>query len=272
MGDFMKELKAILAAYIPHRRQVKLQRSAFNMMIETLEEGTVILVGDFQEKMQWGEQDEVQSQHWQKDMVTIFPIPIFFVYQGRVWAYSFQVLSDDLSQDNAWVQHVLFQLLDKHIPKLFNSLGVHPMICAILWSDNCGPQFKNKAQFGYVSDCGVKVRKANGERGDVPVRLEHHYFASGHGKNFSDSEGATTKNATKRSIINGSWVVSDARDLCDKLSADLNFKLKMPTEREEKAFHERKKHQRGKGQVLVTKVSACAPGSGGLAVANSAQK
>ena len=65
---------------------------------------------------------------------------------------------------------------------------------------------------------------------------------------------------------------SPTRAICvDKLSAELNFKLRMPKEREEKAFHERHKHQRGKGQVLVTKVSACAPGSSGLAVANSAQ-
>lgn len=173
-----------------------------------------------------------------------------------MWAYSFQFLSDDLSQDNALVPHVLFELLDKHIPELFLKLGAHPMIRALFWSDNCGPQFKNKGQFGFVSDCRAKIRKEDGKRGEVSFILEHHYFASGHGKNYSDTEGAVTKNATKRSIINGSWVVRDARDLCEKLAGDLNFQLGKPKRSEKKAFFERKKHQRGTGQVLVTKVGA----------------
>lgn len=255
----MKELRAIFDPYVLHRRQCKLQRSAFDMRISTLEEGTVLLVCDFQEKMQWGEQDEVQSQHWQKQLVTIFPCPIFFKYKGRVWAYSFQVLSDDLSQDNAWVQHVLSELLDKHIPKLLKKYGAHPMARAAVWSDNCGPQSKNSKQFGYVADCGVKVRDDAGRRGLDTVRLEHHYFASGHGKNFSDSEGAVTKMITRRSIINGTWVVSGARDVCNKLAAALNFDLKKPKKSEKEAFSARKKHQRGTGQILVTKVGAFKP-------------
>ncbi|CAM9969574.1 unnamed protein product [Scytosiphon promiscuus] len=113
-------------------------------MIWRLEEVTVMLVCDFQEKLQWGEQDEVQSQHWQKDQVTIFPCPIFFKHDGRVWAFSFQVLSNDLSQDTAWEQRVLFELFDKHIPELLRKYGAHPMTLAKVWSDNCGPQFKNK--------------------------------------------------------------------------------------------------------------------------------
>lgn len=61
----MEELRPILGSYIVHRRQVKLERSAFDQMIATMEEGTVLLIGDSQEKLQWGEQDEVESQHWQ---------------------------------------------------------------------------------------------------------------------------------------------------------------------------------------------------------------
>ncbi|CAM9447743.1 unnamed protein product, partial [Hapterophycus canaliculatus] len=255
VDEFMKEFRAILAPYVVHRKQYKLQRNAFNAMISKLEEGTVMLVCDFQEKLQWGEQDEVQSQHWQKDQVTIFPCPIFFKHDGRVWAFSFQVLSNDLSQDTAWVQHVLFELFDKHIPDLLREYGALPMTLAIIFSDNCGPQFKNKGQFGFIADCRVKKRDVDGNRGEDALQVEHHYFGSGHGKNFSDSEGATTKNAAKRNIINGSWVVSDARDLCDRLARDLDFRLQTPSEQANQDFWEDKQHERGKGQLLVTKSS-----------------
>ena len=255
-GDFFKQLRSIFDPYVIHRRTYKLQRSAFDMMTSTLQEGTVVLVCDFQEKLQWGEQDEVQSQHWQKDLVTIFPCPIFFKYQGHVWVYSFQVLSDDLSQDNAWVQHVLFGLLNKHIPDLLAKIGAHPMTHGVVWSDNCGPQFKNKGQFGFVADCGVKIRKESGEPGDDIIHLEHHFFGSGHGKNISDAEGAVTKTIARKNVINGSWVIKDSRDLCNKLSADLDFQLRKPKKREKEAFWENRKRERGRGQILMTKVGA----------------
>lgn len=66
-------------------------------MLSTLDEGHVILVVDFQERLSIREQDEVQSQHWDHEATTIFPCPMFFRFQRLVWAYSFQVLSDDMS-------------------------------------------------------------------------------------------------------------------------------------------------------------------------------
>lgn len=252
---FMKQLRVILRRYSTHRQHYKTQREAFDEMIATLEPGTVLLVCDFQEKFQWGEQDEVQSQHWGKEQVTMFPCPIFFVYDGRVWVYSFQILSDDMSQDNAWVQHVLSKLLSNDIPELLRKIGAAPMTRVVIWSDNCAKQFKCRTHFGWVADSGVKVCAKEGEIDhETPLKIEHHYFGSGHGKNLSDSEGAVAKNLGRKNVINGSWVISDARDLCDKLGADLNFLLRKATTRERQSFEERRRNNRGAGQLLMTKV------------------
>lgn len=251
----MKVFGVTLQRYSTHRRQYKTQRKAFDEMIATLKPGTVLLVCDFQEKFQWGEQDEVQSQHWQKEQVTMFPCPIFFVYKGRVWVYSFQILSDDMSQDNAWVQHVLSKLLSTEIPELLRKIGADPMTRVVIWSDNCAKQFKCMTHFGWVADSGVMVRTKEGDiNHGTPLKIEHHYFGSGHGKNLSDSEGAVAKNLGRKYVINGSWVVSDARDLCHKLGAELNFLLRKAKSHERAAFEGKRTNNRGAGQLLMTKV------------------
>ena len=64
-----------------------------------------------QERYAHHTQDEVQSQHWNQDSTTLFPCPVFFRHGDRAWVYSFVVLSDDRSQDNAWVRHTFKRLL-----------------------------------------------------------------------------------------------------------------------------------------------------------------
>lgn len=213
-----------------------------------------MLVCDFQERLQWGEQDEVQSQHWQKDSVTIFPCPIFLRWKGQVWAYSFQIISDDMAQDNAWVQYVMTVLLSKDIPDLLRKIGAPPMFRAIIWSDNCGKQFKCMWHFGWVAACGVKVRNEEGQPTEKNLHLEHHYFGACHGKNISDSEGGVTKTHARNNVINMSWVVEDQRDLAVKLARDLDFLLRTPTASERATFETKKKNSRGHGQLLLTKV------------------
>lgn len=251
----MGEAQEILAKFVVHRRQYKTQKSAFDEIIRTLEEGTVVFVCDFQERLQWGEQDEVQSQHWQKDSVTIFPCPIFFKVRGQVWCYSFQVLSDDMAQDNAWVQYVFSELLlKKEVPALLRDIGAAIMTLAIIVSDNCGMQFKCRTQFGWIADCGVKVVNEDGRTTDDDLAVEHHYFGSCHGKSCSDREGAVTKSTTKSKIVNMSWAPRDQRHLCALLGAELNFLLRPPTAEERATFERRKKNDRGQAQTLVTKV------------------
>ncbi|CAN0597939.1 unnamed protein product, partial [Laminaria digitata] len=109
--DFFKELLGIFRVFIKHRRQYKMQQTAFKQLKVALEPGHVVVVVDFQERLSIREQDEVQSQHWDHEATTIFPCPIFIRWGGQVWAYSFVILSDDMAQDNAWVQYGLSGML-----------------------------------------------------------------------------------------------------------------------------------------------------------------
>lgn len=180
-----------------------------------------------------------------------------------MWAYSFQVLSDDMSQDNAWVQHVMPKLMNDDIPALLRNIGAPPMTRATIFTDNCGKQFKCKYHFGWVADSGVKVRREDGGATGKGVHIEHHYFGACHGKNMSDSEGGVTKSHARANVANMSWRVESSEDLCSKLGKDLNFMLEEPTDEEREYFSANQKHDRGYGQLLMTKVGVgCTFGKG----------
>lgn len=117
----------------------------------------VVCVVEFQKRLQLKSQDEVQSQHWDQDATTIYPCMIYFRWGGRVWAYSFMILSDDMAQDNAWVQYVMSKLLGDDIPALLRKIGAPPMTNATIFTDNCAKQFKCRFHFGWVGDAGVKA-------------------------------------------------------------------------------------------------------------------
>lgn len=249
-----KEIEGIFARYIPHRRQYQTQRSAFDEMRSTLCPGHVILVTDFQERLTIKEQDEVQSQHWDNQSTTIFPCVVYFVWEGKVWAYSFQVLSDDMAQDNAWVQHVMSKLLDDNIPALLRKIGAAPMKNATIFTDNCAKQFKCKYHFGWVADSGVKARDEGGVPTGRAVHIEHHYFGACHGKNVSDSEGGVTKTWARANVRNMSWRVSSSSDLCQKLKKDLSFLLTKATDDERGSWETNPRHKHKGNQLLMTKV------------------
>lgn len=194
----MAEFKGILGGFVPHRAQYKMQRTSFSENLGTLGDGEVAFVVDFQERLQIKEQDQVQSQHWAQEATTIFPCPIYFKWGGRVWSYCFTVLSDDMEQDNAWVQYVMTRLMRDDVPALFRKLGAPPMTTAFIWTDNCAKQFKCKYHWGWVGDAGVYVADARGEStaGGKKLHIEHHYFGPKHGKNPSDSAGAQAKSFT----------------------------------------------------------------------------
>lgn len=261
VDDFMGEFKDVFGRFVPHRRQYKMQRINFNEHLRTLREGEVAFVVDFQERLQIKEQDQVQSQHWNQDATTIFPCPIYFRWGGRVWSYCFMILSDDMEQDNAWVQYVMTRLMRDDVPTLLRKLGAPPMTVAFIWTDNCAKQFKCKYHWGWVVDARICVADANGEstEGSDKLHIEHHYFGPKHGKNPSDSAGAQAKSFTTMMVKNQGWAyVESSKDLCTKLEKGMGFILHEATSEERADFLASRVGSRTSGgteQLLMTKVS-----------------
>lgn len=256
VDEFIGEVATNLGRFGRHQRQYKIQRVAFNEKKLTIEEGEVLCVVDFQERLQVQEQDEVQSQHWDREATTIFPCPIFFKVGGLVWAYSFQILSDDMAQDNAWVQFVMTKLLNEYIPALLRKVGAKPMTRVTIWTDNCAKQFKCRFHFGWVADALILGRDDSGESTGDRVHVEHHYFGACHGKNLSDAEGGVTKEYVRRMVLNMQWRVSCSKDLCMKLARALDFMLRLANQEETDQFRKKRGGRMGgTEQLLMTKVS-----------------
>lgn len=212
---------------------------------------------DFQERLQIKEQDQVQSQHWNQDATTIFPCYILFWWLGRVWAYSFMILSDDMAQDNnAWVQHVMSRLLSEDILALLRKIGAPPMIRAIIFSDNCAKQFKCRFHFGWVADAKIWARDVFGEFTGARLVVERHYFGPSHGNNSSDSEGGICKSYVRMMVDNQQWLfVASSRDLCQKLEKGIRFILREATSEESAPFlAARNEASVGLDKLIMTKV------------------
>lgn len=244
-AEFFEDVKSTAQRLFPHRRQKELQRAAFNERIATLEDGHVIMVADFQERYTHDEQDEVQSQHWNRDSTTLFPVPVYFKVNGKVWVYSFVVLSDDKSQDNAWVQHAFKRLLQTEIPSMLQRVGAAPMTCVTIFTDNCGKQFKCATAFGYIGDCRVHIVHEPNSR----LHIEAHYFAACHGKSVSDSEGGVVKTFARSQVVSGRVRILSSLDLFEKLAPELDFELREADENETHDFS----GTIGGGQLLMAK-------------------
>lgn len=258
MDDFMAEFSTIFSRFVLHRRQYKVQRINFDEQLKTLKEGEVVFIVDFQERLQIKEQDQVQSQHWNQDATTIFPCPIYFIWGGRVWSYCFMILSDDMEQDNAWVQHVMTRLMEKDVPELLRKLGAPPMTFAFIWTDNCAKQFKCRFHWGWIGDAGIFVLDAHGVSTGEKLYIEHNYFGPKHGKNASDGAGAGAKSFTSTMVKNQGWAyVESSEDLCSKLEKGMGFILHEATVEERAAFFAARTTGRpvGTEQLLMTKVS-----------------
>ncbi|CAM9720810.1 unnamed protein product, partial [Sphacelaria rigidula] len=167
------------------------------------------MVTGFQERYKRDEQDEVQCQHWNLDSTTLFPVPVFFKLNGKVWVCSFVVLSDDKSQDNTWVQHTFTRLLQTEIPSMLERVGATPMIRVTVVTDNCGKQFECAMAFGHIGDCKVYVIDQPGSR----IHIEAHYFDACHGKSVSDSEGDVVKTFATHQVLTGRMRILSSFDL-----------------------------------------------------------
>ena len=251
-----REVRGAFNAFVKHRRQYKTQEQvAFKELKATLVYGHVVLVMYFQERLSIHEQDvSFSPSAGTTKRRTSSPVPIFLRLRGRVWAYSSQFLSKDMTQDNAWVRHVVSMLWTDHIPALLRKIGADPMTRATMFTDNCAKQFKGRFHFEWVADSGIMVRDNDGKPTGERRMVEHHYFGACHWKNISDSEGGITKTYARDQVTNQAWKVNSSRDLCEKQANGLKFIYSDPTEEKPVSFYDSIPQDRGSRQILVTKV------------------
>ena len=95
----------------------KEQSQFFSNLKSTIEEGEVIIGGDFAENYAPVIQDAIQSAHWSKILVTIHPWIIYYKEGQELKSLSMAVISDNLIHDPAAV-HVFQKTIITHLQSL----------------------------------------------------------------------------------------------------------------------------------------------------------
>ena len=167
----LKQLKA-------HSFIAKKQSSFLDFKKENLQEGQVIIGGDFAENYAFIAQDAAQGYHWNRAAATIHPFIAYSKHNNEMKSISSACISDELehSTEAVWsFQCVFIKYLKESLP--FNIEEI------IYFSDGCAAQYKSRKNFANL------VNHAE----DFGVPAEWHFFATSHGKGPYDGIGGTIK-------------------------------------------------------------------------------
>jgi len=171
---FFKELQRLK----PHMFVAKKQSEYFQFIKNNLEEGHVVIGGDFSENYSFIVQDSAQAFHWNKDAATIHPFIVYYKSDRQVKSLSVAMISDELIHDTTAVYVFQTKLLDH----LRNTLDF-AITRVIYFSDGCVAQYKNYKNLTNL--CHHHI--------DFGIHAEWHFFATSHGKGAYDGIGGTIK-------------------------------------------------------------------------------
>jgi hypothetical protein len=169
--------------FLVHRHVAKHQAAVMNDQIAKLVDhpDSIVVVMDFAMNHKHENAQQLQEEHWLGHMTTILPCVVYRNINGVVWAESYIILTDDLHHDQALVQQSIKDLL-QFFKEKFESEDSE-LKTVHFWSDGCAEQFKQKANFAFIS----ALESITGVIG------EHNFTESYHGKGVSDSENAAIK-------------------------------------------------------------------------------
>ena len=148
------------------------QAFQFDECKKQLQDGDVLLIMDFATNYSHHKQDEVHGAFWCRKQTTLHPIIAYYPCPckcGHLVCDEIMILSNDLKHDSFAVNTFVEKAL-RHLRE--NKVMIKRLI---MWSDNCGPQYKSCKVFDAVS-----------KYEDIPVM--RNYFCAKHGK--AEADGA----------------------------------------------------------------------------------
>lgn len=140
--------------------------------------GEYVVICDLAENYTFVTQEEVQSSHWNKQQVTIFPMAVYYEEGEILKPFSFAVISEELKHLSTDVYHFQCKLV-----QFIKNNSQLKKVKIIYFSDGCAAQFKNKKNF--INLCN--------HLNDFNIAAEWNFFATAHGKGPADGIGGTIK-------------------------------------------------------------------------------
>lgn len=143
LSEFCDTLIKKIEKLTPHSFIAQSQSDYLKMKKETLDEGSVLILMDFSENLNFVVQDEVQGYHWNNGSCTLHTVVIYYKKDQQLQAKSFCIISDDLEHDVALVyqtQKTVLNFLKFEFPEI-------PLAYAEYFTDGCAAQYKNCKNF-----------------------------------------------------------------------------------------------------------------------------
>ena len=162
---------------------------------------------DFTTNYSHHQQDEIHGAFWCRNQTTLHPIVVYYLYPekcGHLVRDEVMILSSDLKHDSfavtSFIDKALAHLNEKKIPVKH----------LVMWSDNCGTQYKSCKVFDAVS------------KQEIPVMRS--YFCARHGKTEADGAIGHLSVHIDAVVRSGSHEFGDASEIvryCElKLTVD----------------------------------------------------
>ena len=210
---FISSLSMIISKLTRHHYIALEQSTYFKNLKETIQEGELVLVGDFSENYSFVVQDAVQGYHWDNSQCTIHPFVAYYPSSNGVQHQSYCFISNDLKHNATMVYTFLNHLIAELKSEHKNLRKIH------YFSDGCGAQYKNR--FNFINLCHHLE--------DFGIEAEWNFFATSHGKNACDGIGGSIKRSLSkaslmRTVANQILSPEAAFEYCTKyLSSNIIF-------------------------------------------------
>ena len=180
-----------------HLFHFRWQAFQFDECKKQLQDGDILLIMDFATNYSHHKQDEVHGAFWCRKQTTLHPIIAYYPCPckcGHLVRDEIMILSNDLKHDsfavNTFVEKALTHLRE-------NKVTIKRLI---MWSDNCGPQYKSCKVFDAVS-----------KYEDIPVMWN--YFCAKHGKAEADEAIGRLSMHIDSVVRSGTHEFSNAGDI-----------------------------------------------------------
>ena len=180
-----------------HLFHFRWQAFQFDECKKLLQNGDVLMIMDFAQNHSHHRQDEVQSGLWSRKHSTLHPIVVYYPCQEEschdLVKEELMMLSEDLNHDgfavNSFIEKAIEHLKERDIP----------VKRLIMFSDNCGPQYKSCKVFETLS------------RTKIPVL--RNYFGASHGKGEADGAIGRLSMTIDAVVRSGTFELGSCREL-----------------------------------------------------------
>ncbi|KAK3912458.1 ARL14 effector protein [Frankliniella fusca] len=177
--DFIEDFVNLMEDLITHHYIYKEQSAFFNERLNDLQDGEVVIVGDFAENYTFLVNDSIQAMYFKQKQATLHPFSVSY-WDSQLEEkqhLSYAVISDHMEHSTVAFYSFQKKLLEDLKKKKVNMKIIY------YFSDGCSGQYKNKKMAANVWY----------HKKDFGIPAQWHFFATSHGKSACDGIGGTLK-------------------------------------------------------------------------------